>query len=505
MEQSSFLCEKFVQRIKSEFISHKVPFISSMLVGLLAYVYVFTNKLVNLDDIEFLFSKGASLSSGRWGLDILSHIIPNYSMPWFHGIITLTLMSVSVCIIIDIFKIKNKLLQGLLAGIIISFPSLIGTFSYMFTSSSYAISFLFAVLAIHIFEKGGKRNAIISCILLIFSLSIYQAYITVTSSLFIVLLIQSILENQKSTKEILIKGIKYVSLLAVSIIIYLAITKLLFVIFDTSFNSYINDTYLVSSYSLPFKLRLVYEIFIGYFTKGFFSLIDTTASQIVNILCLILIVVMLLYSQVKAKNIAKTFVLLLLIVCLPLSINCFVLLNFVHTLMVYGFIALYVLAAIAFEALPKFSKSVAKEALYIALAIIVINNVYIANRSYLQMHLTYENAYSFYTSLVTQIKMRPEFDQNTKVALIGRADNYIYEAEEFGDSQIMGIDEVMINAYSKEEFIKYYIGFDIEFASEEQKIQLAATKQFKEMPEYPYYGSIQKIEDYIVVNLGAYD
>mgnify|MGYP003295413253 CR=1 FL=1 len=34
---------------------------------------------------------------GRWGLDILEYIFPNYSMPWIYGIITITLMAVSIC------------------------------------------------------------------------------------------------------------------------------------------------------------------------------------------------------------------------------------------------------------------------------------------------------------------------------------------------------------------------------------------------------------------------
>ena len=45
-----------------------LPLLSSAAFGGLAYFYAFTNKLVNHDEVQSLFMKGATVDSGRWGL-----------------------------------------------------------------------------------------------------------------------------------------------------------------------------------------------------------------------------------------------------------------------------------------------------------------------------------------------------------------------------------------------------------------------------------------------------
>ncbi|MBQ6569681.1 MAG: glucosyltransferase domain-containing protein, partial [Clostridia bacterium] len=107
MDRSKLMCENAAIKIKELAVKYKVPLITSFVVGILCYLYVFTNKFVNVDEIYYLFGKGVTVSSGRWGLEILRFVIPDYSMPWLHGISTLFLISVSVCFIIDIFEIKG--------------------------------------------------------------------------------------------------------------------------------------------------------------------------------------------------------------------------------------------------------------------------------------------------------------------------------------------------------------------------------------------------------------
>lgn len=137
----SFLLEALAGRLLQWIRQNRIPLFSALLAGALAYPFAFTNKLVNHDEVGQLFAKGATVTSGRWGLGALDLIFPNISMPWIYGIITLLLMAASACLILRLIPLKSPLLQGLLAGSIVVFPSLIGLFGYMFTSSSYAVSF----------------------------------------------------------------------------------------------------------------------------------------------------------------------------------------------------------------------------------------------------------------------------------------------------------------------------------------------------------------------------
>ena len=47
--------------------NNKTPFLAALFTGLLAHGFAFTNKLLNHDEIESLFGKGATVTSGRWG------------------------------------------------------------------------------------------------------------------------------------------------------------------------------------------------------------------------------------------------------------------------------------------------------------------------------------------------------------------------------------------------------------------------------------------------------
>ena len=48
-----------------------------------------------------------------------------------------------------------------------------------------------------------------------------------------------------------------------------------------------------------------------------------------------------------------------------------------------------------------------------------------------------------------------------------------------------------------------YVGFDVPFADREEKRALKEDPRVQEMPIYPAYGSVQMIDDFLVVRLGT--
>jgi len=77
---------------------YKLPFIATLLFGLAAHAFAMTNKLPFDDEAIYLFGKGTTTESGRYGLELLRLIMPDYSMPWIYGLISLLLISAAVCI-----------------------------------------------------------------------------------------------------------------------------------------------------------------------------------------------------------------------------------------------------------------------------------------------------------------------------------------------------------------------------------------------------------------------
>lgn len=494
---------------------NRVPLLASLIVGLLCHMFTFTNKLVNHDEVHSLFSKGGTVTSGRWGLGLLDSIFPNFSMPWVYGILTIMFISIAICIIIHILKIKSKLFQVLLAGSVIAFPSLIGLFGYMFTSCSFGLSFLLAVLAVWFIQKPDWRYAIPALVCMVSSLSIYQSYISVAASLLVLAVLRQLMDGE-NIRDVFLRGIFFVVFLLVSLVVYLVGTQVVLRITGTEFSEYATNNLALSLSSILASIRLAYTNFFRFFTDGYHGLVTTSRAQWMHILCFVFVGGLLLVwcFQQERKELGRLVLILAMLLVLPLAINCMYLIttaDAVHTLVLYGFISVYVLVAMVGDiCLPanfttKMSNGIrwiSLNLVSLAMAVIITENIYVANEASLQMYLRYENAYSFYNALISDIKMTPGYDENTKLALIGYYDTADFFDEKFtGTAQIVGVRGFIPNDYSKNAFLEYYLGFTIPFASDEEIQQVMQTEEYQKMPLYPYYGSLQKIGDLLVVKL----
>lgn len=176
--------------------------------------------------------------------------------------------------------------------------------------------------------------------------------------------------------------------------------------------------------------------------------------------------------------------------------------NGVHALTLYSFISVYLLAAIIIEQLPESKmKLFGKDVVVVTLATIIMCNIYSANKVYLKQYLIYQNSFAFYEQIITQVEMTPGFDENSKLAIVGNVERDSEYLDNFGEDSIYGLCGFKSAAIS-DEFILQYIGFNAKFASAEEVAIIQEDDCFKKMPVYPYYGYVQKIDDYIVVKLG---
>lgn len=493
----------------------RIPLLASLLWGFLAYTFAFTNKLVNHDEVSQLFSKGATVTSGRWGLGLLDMVFPNVSMPWIYGVLTILFIGIAICLILDLFSIRNRIIQVLLAGCIMVFPSLIGILGYMFTSSSYGLSFLLAVLAVWLFCRPCKWAWIPAFCCMVGSVSIYQSYIAIAASLLVLMLIRMLLVGEDPL-AVLKKGIGYVLFLIVSLGGYYLATQAILKITGVEFNNYASDSISFSLSYLLEGIRLAYVNFLRFFYWAHHRLMPTSLSRKLHFLLFVAIAVLLLLWLCRQKKpfAARLLLLLVLIGILPLAINCMYLITTegsIHTLVLYSFTAVYILAAVLADLWmqeyvstkpAECIRRLTLDAIAVILALIVCINVYVANTAYLTMHLRYENAYAFYTSLTAQIRQQPDFREGTRIAVIGnwQSPDFYYSRLEFTD-YLMGVKGFLPSDYSAPYFMEYYIGFPAEFVSDEEAEAIRTTEEFRNMSTYPYYGSMELIDDVIVVKL----
>lgn len=508
--------EVFVKWLLDKARENKIPLLATFLFGALAHMFAFTNKLVNHDEVNTLFFKGGTSPLGRWGLALLDRIFPDYSMPWIYGVLTVLLIAIAVCLMVDVFRIHKPLLQILLSGVVITFPTLTGTLTYMFTSSSYAVSLLLSVLAVFFLQSPSRKFIFLALGCMIASLSIYQSYIALAASLSVVLLIQQLLQGEP-VSTVIRRGFCFVGFLVASLGLYYIATQLVNHLKHTGFDGYASSSSMsFSLLSLPTDVADAYQTFLQYFTEGYRGLIPTLFSRKLHSLLLITMAVLLLawfFAQAK-RDFPRLLLLLALIAVLPLAINCmhlFATLDAVHTLVLYSFVSVYILGIILTDVclplLPTASfsrlcKTLSLNLLTLALSAIIVANTYIANEAYLTLYLRYENAYAFYTSLFADLKMMPEFDEDSKLALVGTFQEPTYYLEKFYFSDhITGTDGFLPDVYSKDRFMEYYIGYPLTFATDAEVSAISQTEEYRQMATYPYYGSIRVIDDYIVVKL----
>ncbi len=484
---------------------HKAVLFASFLSAGMTYMFLFTNKLVNHDDILAIFDLGTGISSGRWLIDLLAKLTITGSMPWLNGVTAVFLLALANCALVDLLEIKSPVLQILLSAAMIVFPGQMDVFCYMFTSTAYALAQLFSVLAVLFYRRGGKTGSLVGIIFAVLSLGIYQPYIAVTSSLLLLLLIKDLAEEQKSGRQIFLDGLKSLLFLLITAAVYFALTELLFIVFKCSFNSYGSN--MEAGLSFFGRIAAAYSGFIELFTKYRMGIINNPYSALAHLLCVLFLLLWSLWLLFRFRDWQKSLLLLLCLALLPLSMNAMFLFfdgNSIRAMMSFGFTGFYAFIALAAEHIIEkgLLRTLSRQLLLWMLTLIIVNNVCVLNRTTLMMHLAYENAFSFFTTVLADVFATPSYDESCTLALIGYTDTFTYPLTEVGDTNVQGAQKSLKNVYSRTAFIQYYLGFFDSYADEQEQWNIVQTEEFKEMPLYPYYGSIRRIGNYMVVKLG---
>ncbi len=506
-ENSPLLFQRVLSWLGRKAKENRVPLCAALIFGFLAHGFAFANKLLNHDEANSLFSKGGSVVLGRWGLCFMDNLFPNVSMPWIYGILTIFLLAVAVCVLVHALPLKSRWAQVLAAGMVVTFPSLTGIFGYMFTSTSYALAFLLTALAVRFITCRGKWFHLAALACLVFALGIYQAFVGLCAGVLVTVVIRRLLEGEDG-KTVLRDGLGYILFLALSLGVYYGIAQLALALTHQEMAGYATDGMAFSPLSLPANALRAYLTFFSLFTHGTYYLVPTKFSRILHGLLWLAAGILLIVRVRARKRDALNLVLLIAaLVLFPLAVCCiflFIAPDSIHTVVLYSVVDVYLLMLMLADGCPPTSRlrRAVLNALPVLCALVLTVNIYIANESYLTLHLRYENAYAFYTSLIADIKASPEFIQGSKLAVIGTwKDPGFYEEHLGFTGTLTGVTGFKPDSYSKAQFLEQYVGFDIPFATQAEEQEIAASAEFADMDVYPYYGSMRKIGDTFVVKL----
>ena len=503
------MAEGMYSGMAAYFRKNKVALVSTVVVGLLAYTYAFTNKFLNWDDVSFFFSKGATISSGRWALPLMSLVFPDFSMPWIYGVISLVLIGMANAILVQELKIRSIILQILFSGLVIVFPSFISTVPFMFTLSSYAFAFLLSAAAISCANSHRKWVNILGIVASTVSMGIYQVYLSVTSSFFLVCMIRLLAIEKKNAKFVVMQGLKYLLHLVATCGAYLLITYLIQNITETGYSVYAQDRMDWSGIFSLVKIKRAYTVFVTELLYGEYGFMSTLCAKIFQVIAFAVTGGVLLQWARASKKLVECALMAIIIVLLPLSISCFLLIisnDMIQSMFLFGYIATYGLVCMVIDQCVHVDgcakiRNLLMDITTLALSVIMVCNIFVANQAFLKLQIANMNVYSFYTSLMTRIQESEDFQKTGKIALIGDADNFVYDLSNFEESGMPPIRALGFspNIYSREEYLKYFIGFDVEHATDKEIEEIIQTEEFGSMSAYPYAGSISNIGNITVI------
>ena len=478
---------------------------AALATGAAAYGFSVVNKLPNDDDLIYAFGKGVGLESGRFELKIVSLLFPDYSMPWINGILSLIMLAFAMALIVDLFEIRSRVFRILLPAVMIVFPSQIGIFAYTFAVPAFALAFLLTVVSVRAAAGVTRKGFLLGTAILSFVLSVYQAYLMLAAALFLLLLLKDSLKDGTELRQSVRRGFRYLAVLLAAMALYGLILLLLFQLTHTGLGKYAADAASENDYPLMRRIKNMISAAVFAFVPGkrYYALTVSDLSAVLHLAGFAAAGICLLtrFLSSEKKDVKRfLFQLLIVLLLLPVSVTCIFLLtgSAVHTLVLHAFVSCYILMVLPLDAgLPEGRPSrLLGGAVPVLFALITVINVYAANEASLKLH--YQNVYleAVCNQVMSCLQQREDFTPDAEITFIG----YPKRTEtihHFDGMEIMGTDVI-----SRKKYLKYYMGADFNYADQETHDRLAADPRVSEMPSYPYYGYIQKVDGVICVKLG---
>lgn len=505
---------------------------------LFAHGYRFANNIYSHDALLEICQNDSAwqIAIGRFVQPVLVFLRGGLVSPWLISVSAMIWICLGNCLLVHLLKIKHRISIILITGVMVCNPTLISTnAAFLQCVDLYALALFLSIFGIWLCRRGSRRCCVCGVISLVLTMGIYQAYICVSIVLAMILLLR---EGQENTewKAVIKKTVYYGGVLLAAGILYFLTWRMVRAVFGIWAADSYNGMASMGDYSevsfLPL-LSLVYKNVFQYFWNPDTFVTMTFRGVSLSIVwkyilrCANTVLAAGLIRNVAEVNIKgktrlwqrlfQAGVLLLL----PAGMNfvCIMSKGMEHTLMVFAFVFLYVLAAVMAEAgdtgaEEHFRKTEHAEAehsrkknagwkwLPVCLPVfcVIWSNLVYANQTYLKKELQERAITSLMTRIVAEIEETEGYVPGvTPVAFSGSFEDspYLQQIAGFEDLRPYGMGNTMLT----------YMGTDYAFLKYEVSVlmnntRIAATDpEVMSMPTYPSPGSIDYVGDILVIKI----
>ena len=499
-------------------IQYKCAFLGTFLFGVLSQGMGLFNKFSMHDDINFFFDGDNPLGYGRWMYYVLVRIenklLGNYSLPLLYGTLAILCTALALCLLIDLLELRSTVLCVLLGGIMVSVPVVTHLFGDMYVAHYYSFALLLAVLGPWLIIRRGKWYGwLTGVVLMTFSTAIYQSYIPVMISAFLFRLIKECFDSRTREERILIYRKAGLILLscAAFISLYFLITFTIVNRYGITLTEYkgISEMGKASPQVYLHRLTSLYKDFFlpsaNVNSSIFPGNIRFLSYGFTAVFCLLY--AWLLYEKRKFRT--ETVLLLVLMLLIPLAVNfLFIIVNsaFFYMIMLYGRVMFFVIFAWVLENTAgtvqnQFAR-VTRTLCLAGMALLTVLYIKYDNVCYLQMNLLQSQAVRYFSTLITRIQSTGGYDTEKNVCYIGdprvlKNDNSIQPIPELDNVVFYPYDGLYHGLSGPwRRFMHLWCGYS---AHEVDQSYFRDRPEVEAMPNYPAEGSIQLIDDTIVV------
>ncbi len=491
-------------------------FLSAVLVGFAAHLYKIANWLPNWDSLVFRYDAQNMLRMGRWFLAAACSLGSFYDLPWINGLLAIIFHAVAAVCVCKIFDIKKGVTAALIGAVVISFPTVTSVMMYNYVADGYAISFMFACMAV-MFLTGDKPNYVLAAGMITLSAAIYQAYITVAITLILLYLTDQLIFAKKQVSYLISKSVKFVLTGAVGMILYYLITSVLLKLTGETLLDYqgINSAMSLSEMDVWSSLYVVLHTTMDYFfdfSQGF------RVFPILNCLIFVLTAGLYFISVFKQKiymSFGRLLMLVVYAVLLPIGACVLAFINSgidYHNLMKMGYCVFYMFFILLYERMDFLSPRARniKSWLVLTLSVVLVwNQIIIANVSYHKLQMAYEKSFGTLVRIADRIEQTENSESCSNILVIGAlpgseaySENLPPDMTGTTESYILRADDETVRQSVLCSALNDYCGKEYQFIAGQEKQELLKHDAIKNMSCWPEENSIAVIDNVLVIKLG---
>lgn len=498
-------------------------FITSALFTILFYSitngYRFFNPMFSGDSLLMIHQNDSAwqIALGRFVQPFLIMLRGGIASPFLISVLSITWLSLAIYFLVDYLKIENYLsVAFVVAAMVCNTTLLAANATFLPYTDFYAFALFLSTLGVWLIQKKKFVYITLGILSLSISLGVYQSYICVAVALVMMHFLFQMLDGS-TCKNILIDLLKHFLAFVLSALIYLIVWKIFQAIFDIWTANTYNGMSSLGDYSEVSFFAIIgtaYELVWDYFMhpstfttmpfKGVsLSIFWVYILRFCNITILLILVISLFRLNKKNKTtIWQRLPQLAIILLFPLGINfvCIMSKGMVHTLMVYAFCLVYVLAIKTTEKDNTKKPYIPWLIVLSSVMIISWSNIVYSNQVYLKKDFQEKATHSLMTRIVYEIESADNYVAGvTPVALSGSFEEtpYIRDIQAFEELRPYGMGKTSLT-YSGTDyaFLKYILNVNMNLTRISDE-----NETVKQMPIYPAPGSVAYVDGILVIKI----